>query len=207
MTGWLTRLCLAAFLIWSLRAAFLGAPALNVELRSVGVAQDWRVPLSAALFDAPLYNYQLGFAEIFAERFLPGDAPSSDAERAERAARAKGFFDAALRQAPADAYAWTGRAWASLFRGDSARAAQALARSHLLAPASRELSGERVFIAEALADIAGGESRLTALGVDTAAICADLAFAERSREFLAGEISMLAGQVTKLCAVQQNPSP
>lgn len=179
--GWLARLGLAGLLVWSLRAAFLGAPALNAELRSMGIAQDWRVPLSAALFDAPLYAYQMGHAEIFAERFLPGETPSTAEDRADRGRRAALFFETALRMAPADAYAWTGLAWSALFLDKPEVAASALMRSIALAPANLELSGERAFLAEALADIVGGEQPLAAIGVDQEAVCADFGLASRSR--------------------------
>lgn len=200
LLGWLARLGLAGLLFWGLRAAALGSPAMNAELRAVGVAQDWRVPLSTALFDAPLYHYQLGFAEIFAERFLPGDAPSTDDERTARAERAIRFFDAALREAPADAYAWTGRAWAALYRDAPADAALALTRSLDLAPFNLELSPERVFVAEALADILGSDATFSDVGLDLKALCSDMAFASTSRLYRAEELAAFTPYLTARCA-------
>lgn len=135
---------------WATVGAVQKAPALNPAVRAEGADGGWRVPVGAALYDSGAYLYQLGYAHLF------GDLPEGISGAAltdallVRAQTAGDIFRDGLSLAPADAYLWTGLAWAEAMENGPELSARALRRSFALAPYSAELGPERLIILESL---------------------------------------------------------
>jgi len=138
----LLGLLLLALGVTAMAGAVRQAPALNPEQRVDGAGADWHVPVSGALYDPAAYNYQRGYAGLFGG-LLDATGPSDPSSTRD-------LFLAGLVVAPADAYLWSGLAWAAAMDGDSEASLEALHRSLTLSPYSAELSPERVMLIETL---------------------------------------------------------
>lgn len=123
-------LCLSSSLLWSLREA----PAVNADLRLVGARGDWFVEHAPALFDHPRYAYEIGQSHL--RRFF-------ETGELEDVAQARSAFQLAVAAAPADAFAWSGLAWAEAGLGAVEAGRRALGASWRLAPYNRALALDR----------------------------------------------------------------
>jgi len=133
-------------------------PSFDRNARVDGLFEDWRVPISSALYNRSDYLFQVGFG------LLQGDlvASSVTEERDElasletaldRAARGRRALEASAALAPGNAYTWTFIGWAAALEGDPEGALAAMETSWELAPWSFQLAPVRLNLFELLVSL------------------------------------------------------
>lgn len=146
--------------VLGMATALDGAPALDPEARQAGVFGDWRVPVSAVLYDRADYLFHLGYGYVQAD-LLASAATEAREDLAEfdvalaRAERAESLLMESVAHAPGNAHAWAYLAWARALRGEMESAARAMETSWTLAPHSLQLAPTRLSFFDLVAELEG----------------------------------------------------
>lgn len=132
-------------------------PAFNREARVTGLFEDWRVPITSALYNRSDYLFQVGFGllqgDLVASAVTEGRDELASIETAmERARRGRLALEGSARLAPGNAYTWTFLGWAAAMEGDPNGAVSALETSWKLAPWSLQLAPVRLNLFEYLVE-------------------------------------------------------